>query len=210
MTNGSLRRKQYPYNNSIALLILNLRARWRWVVNVTSRTLYPRERTQGHVYLVQGVKIWADVKVDSKTYTSYDFSRFAGSPNMTHHTSSVDMIPVLRSWAPTLASEGRRKNPASTNLPRSALPCPGDTLRWLVVRTSPNGPELARVEFYRDAAASIHSVGLLVGISDVCAKRVAVAARAIRVFSHTETEHRACSLMCDRGGRGRANRCTCC
>jgi hypothetical protein len=146
---------------------------------------------------------------DSKMCTSYDFSTFAGSLNMTHHTGSVDMIPVLGSWAPSLASERRRKNPASTNLPHSALPCPGHTLRWLVVRTSPNCPELARVEFYRDAAASIHSVGVLVGISDVCAKRLPVAARAIREFSHTETQHRACSLMCDRGRRGRVNRCTC-
>jgi hypothetical protein len=119
--------------------------------------------------------------------TSYDFSMFAGSPNMTHHSSSVDMIPVLRSWGPSLACEGRRKNPASTNLPRPAPPCPGHTLRWLVVRTTPNGPELARVEFYRDAAASIHSVGLLVGISDVSAKRPAVAARAIRLSQHTST-----------------------
>jgi hypothetical protein len=28
----------------IALLVLNLGARWGWVVNVTSRPLYPRER----------------------------------------------------------------------------------------------------------------------------------------------------------------------
>lgn len=121
---------------------------------------------------------------DSKMYASYDFSRFAGSLHMTHHTSSVDMIPALRSWAPSLASEGGRKNPASTNLPHSALPCPGHTLPWLAVRTTPNGPELARVEFYRDAAASIHSVGVLVGIFDVNAKRPAVAARAIREFRH--------------------------
>lgn len=121
---------------------------------------------------------------DSKTYASYDFSRFAGSLHMTHHTSSVDMILELRSWAPSLASEGGRKNPASTNLPHSALPCPGHKLPWLVVRTTPNGPELARVEFYRDAAASIHSVGVLVGNYDVNAKRPAVAARAIREFRH--------------------------
>jgi hypothetical protein len=31
-------------NKGIALLILNLGARWRWVVNATSRPLYPRER----------------------------------------------------------------------------------------------------------------------------------------------------------------------
>ena len=124
---------------------------------------------------------------DSKMHASYDFSRFAGSLHMTHHTSSVDMIPALRSWAPSLASEGRRKNPASTNLPHSALPYPGHTLPWLAVRTAPNGPELARVEFYRDAAASIHSVGVLVGIFDVNAKRPAVAARAIREFRHVHS-----------------------
>lgn len=103
---------------------------------------------------------------------------------MTHHTSSVDMIPELRSWVPTLTSEGRRRIPASTNLPHSALPCPGHKLPWLAVRTTPNCPELARVEFYRDAAASIHRVGVLLGISDVNAKLPAVAARAIREFRH--------------------------
>jgi hypothetical protein len=120
-------------------------------------------------------------------YASYDFSRFAGSLHMTHHTSSVDMIPEPRSWALSLPGEGRRKNPASTNLPRCALHCPVHTLPWLAVRTTPNGPELARVEFYRDAAASIHSVGVLVGISDVYAKRPAVAARAIRVSTHRQS-----------------------
>ena len=38
-------------SRGIAPLILNLSARWRWVFNVTSRELYPRERTPGTIWI---------------------------------------------------------------------------------------------------------------------------------------------------------------
>lgn len=93
----------------------------------------------------------------------------------TRSRASVDMIPVLRSWDLSLRKE--KKNQASTNLPLPAPPLARYSLRWLVVRTTPNGPELARVEFYQDAAASIESVGRFAGVTDLRANRAAVTAR---------------------------------
>jgi hypothetical protein len=97
---------------------------------------------------------------------------------MTHTARPVLMWSQW--WGHGAVREKRGKNRASTNLPS---PLPGQTLRWLVARTAPNGPELASVEFYRDAAASIQSVGRLASCVVWAKRPIAVTSRDTTVLS---------------------------